>query len=239
MIRRPPRSTLFPYTTLFRSVAKQECERLDREMAEALKAREQLDGLWAELEPIERLKRELAALETLQKEETARRADEGQLAELMRTMAALDRRIAELAPALEALVGVEREAQALTERLEAAERDAEEQRAVWVRGKEYANTRRADLLQQDDGGKEPRDKIERLGPGGTWPTIRRPLGSEDAEVLGILDRQMQAIVDDGKYFRQRLEQHGQTPQAVAAPGAARETLVVGKRPASERAGERR
>src|SRR2546422_11614044 len=91
MIRRPPRSTLFPYTTLFRSVAKQECERLDREMAEALKAREQLDGLWAELEPIERLKRELAALETLQKEETARRADEGQLAELMRTMAALDR----------------------------------------------------------------------------------------------------------------------------------------------------
>src|SRR5439155_14795214 len=84
------------------TVAKQECERLDREMAEALKAREQLDGLWAELEPIERLKRELAALETLQKEETARRADEGQLAELMRTMAALDRRIAELAPALEA-----------------------------------------------------------------------------------------------------------------------------------------
>src|SRR3989442_655111 len=77
------------------TVAKQECERLDREMAEALKAREQLDGLWAELEPIERLKRELAALETLQKEETARRADEGQLAELMRTMAALDRRIAE------------------------------------------------------------------------------------------------------------------------------------------------
>ena len=170
------------------TVAKQECERLDREMAEALKAREQLDGLWAELEPIERLKRELAALETLQKEETARRADEGQLAELMRTMAALDRRIAELAPALEALVGVEREAQALTERLEAAERDAEEQRAVWVREKEYANTRRADLLKQYDEVKEQRDKIERLGPEGTCPTCRRPLGSEYAEVLGILDR---------------------------------------------------
>jgi len=221
------------------TVAKQECERLDREMAEALKAREQLDGLWAELEPIERLKRELAALETLQKEETARRADEGQLAELMRTMAALDRRIAELAPALEALVGVEREAQALTERLEAAERDAEEQRAVWVREKEYANTRRADLLKQYDEVKEQRDKIERLGPEGTCPTCRRPLGSEYAEVLGILDRQMQAIVDDGKYFRQRLEQLAQPPEAVAAAEAAREALVVESRRASERAGELR
>ena len=221
------------------TVAKQECERLDREMAEALKAREQLDGLWAELEPIERLKRELAALETLQKEETARRADEGQLAELMRTMAALDRRIAELAPALEALVGVEREAQALTERLEAAERDAEEQRAVWVREKEYANTRRADLLKQYDEVKEQRDKIERLGPEGTCPTCRRPLGSEYAEVLGILDRQMQAIVDDGKYFRQRLEQLAQPPEAVTAAEAAREALLVESRRASERAGELR
>src|SRR5437762_12288553 len=74
------------------SMAKQECARLDREMAEALKARDQLDALQTELEPIERLKREQAELEHLQKEETARRADEGQLAELMRTIVALDRR---------------------------------------------------------------------------------------------------------------------------------------------------
>src|SRR3989449_4663194 len=135
----------------------------------------------------------------------------------MRTMAALDRRIAELAPALEALVGVEREAQALTERLEAAERDAEEQRAVWVREKEYANTRRADLLKQYDEVKEQRDKIERLGPEGTCPTCRRPLGSEYAEGLGILDRQMQAVVDDGKDFRQRLRPLGPPPASGGAP----------------------
>ncbi|PYO69154.1 MAG: hypothetical protein DMD69_03760 [Gemmatimonadetes bacterium] len=124
------------------TVAKQECERLDREMAEALKAQDQLDALRAELEPIERLKREQEALEHLQKEETARRADEGQLAELMRTIVGLDRRIAELAPAGDALAGVEREAHALAGRLEVAERAAEEQRAAWVREKEYATTRR-------------------------------------------------------------------------------------------------
>src|SRR5439155_19243995 len=93
--------------------AKQESERLDREIEEAHKARDHLDALQTELEPIERLKREQAELEHLQKEETARRADEGQLAELMRTIVALDRRIAAQAPATEALAGVEREAGAL------------------------------------------------------------------------------------------------------------------------------
>ena len=221
------------------TVAKQECERLDREMAEALKAQDQLDALRAELEPIERLKREQEALEHLQKEETARRADEGQLAELMRTIVGLDRRIAELAPAGDALAGVEREAHALAGRLEVAERAAEEQRAAWVREKEYATTRRADLLKQYDEVKEQRDKIERLGPEGTCPTCRRPLGAEYAEVLGVLDRQMQAIVDDGKYFRHRLEQLAQPPETVTTAEAAREALLVESRRASERAGELR
>src|SRR5205809_986738 len=193
----------------------------------------------AELEPIERLKREQAELEHLQKEETARRADEGQLAELMRTIVALNRRIAELAPATEALAGVEREAAALSERLEVAEQAAEEQWAAWVREKEYATTRRADLLKQYDEVKEQRDKIEQLGPEGTCPTCRRPLGAEYAEVLGVLDRQMQAIVDDGKYFRQRLEQLAQPPATLAAAETARDALLGESRRASERAGELR
>src|SRR3989449_10129363 len=50
---------------------------------------------------------------------------------------------------------------------------------------------------------------------------------------------MQAIVDDGKYFRQRLGQLAQPPEAVAAAEAAREALVVESRRASERAGELR
>src|SRR2546425_36503 len=208
------------------TVAKQECERLDREMAEALKARDQLDGLRAELEPIERLKREQAALEHLQKEETARRADEGQLAELMRTIVGLDHRIAELALAGDALAGVEREARALAERLEVAERTARGQRAAGVREKEDAPTRRADLLKQYDEGKEQRDKIERLGPEGAGPTCPRAPGGECAEGLGGLDRPVRAIVEDGKYFRQRLEQLAQPPEAVTTVEAAPPALLV-------------
>src|SRR2546430_12619476 len=36
MIRRPPRSTLFPYTTLFRSLLQQELKRTDNLVANAL-----------------------------------------------------------------------------------------------------------------------------------------------------------------------------------------------------------
>src|SRR3989442_5260268 len=115
---------------------------------------------------MERLKREQAVLEHLQKEETARRADEGQLAELMRTIVALNRRIAELVPAMEALAGVEREAAALGERLEVAEQAAEEQRAAWVREKEYATTRRADLLKQYDQVKEQRGQNQQARASG-------------------------------------------------------------------------
>src|SRR5439155_22045120 len=53
------------------TVAKQECERLDREMAEALTARDQLDARQTELEPIERLKREHDEPEHLQTEASA------------------------------------------------------------------------------------------------------------------------------------------------------------------------
>src|SRR5204863_261330 len=126
------------------------------------------------------------------------------------------------------------------ERLEVAEQAAEEQRATWVREKEYATTRRADLLKQYDEVKEQRDKIEQLGPEGTCPTCRRPLGAEYAEVLGVLDRQMQAIVDDGKYFRQRLEQLAQPPAELAAAETRGEltSAEAGVREVQRRAAER-
>src|SRR5437773_10115486 len=48
---------------------------------------------------------------------------------------------------------------------------------------------------------------------------------------------MQAIVDDGKYFRQRLEQLAQPPATLAAAETARDALLRESRRASERAGE--
>ena len=220
-------------------VAKQECERLDREMAAALKAREQLAELHSELEPIERLRRELAGLEVLQKEEAARREDQGQLEELARTIAALGRRIEELAPAADALAALEREVAALGEQLAGAERAVEEERTAWVRDRQDAETKRLALREQYREVKEQRDLIVQLGPDGTCPTCKRPLGAEYAAVLVILDRQLEDITINGNFFKQRVEQLAEPPSRLREAEAARDAVLERQRRSSERAGQLR
>src|SRR5205823_4827753 len=147
-----------------------------------------------------------------------------------------DRRINELADAEAALARATAAARALTDRLEAADTVAQEQQATWVREKEYVGTRRAELLTQFDEVKDQRDKIERLGPEGECPTCRRPLGAEHAAVLGVLNRQLEAIVENGKYFKQRIEQLAEPPAAVTEAEKARDALREAAREASGRGG---
>ena len=217
-------------------VARQEFQRLDKELAEALGAREELRKLDAEVAPISKLKAELAELDRLHREDAARREDQAKVTELTRNLNLLDRRIAELADADASLAKATATVRALAERLEAADTVAKEQLGAWVREKEYAGTRRAELLKLYDEVKNQRDKIARLGPEGECPTCRRPLGTEHAAVVGVLDRQLQAIVDDGTYFRQRIEQLAQPPAAVTEAEAARDAVREETRQASEHEG---
>jgi len=219
--------------------ARQEFQRLDRELADALLAREQLKHLEAELAPVTRLKQELAGLERLQREVAARQAEEAQLEELTRAAAALERRLAELEGVPERLARAVAEATALEERLQAAERVAAEQRTAWVRDRQYAETRRTELLKQYEEVKEQRDQIVQLGPEGTCPTCKRPLGAEYESVLAILDRQLEVITGDGRYFRHRLEQLAQPPAKLKEAEGAREGVLEESRRASARAGELR
>ena len=217
-------------------VARQEFQRLDKELAEALGAREELRKLDAEVAPISKLKAELAELDRLHREDAARREDQAKVTELTRNLNVLDRRIAELADADASLAQATATVRALAERLEAADTVAKEQQGAWVREKEYAGTRRAELLKLYDEVKNQRDKIARLGPEGECPTCRRPLGIEHAAVVGVLDRQLQAIIDDGTYFRQRIEQLAQPPAAVRQAEAARDAVREETRQASEHEG---
>src|SRR3989442_1282782 len=186
--------------------SRQDFQRLDKELADALAAREQVRLLGAELAPVARLKEEVAALERLQRETAARRTEEAQLAELARNIRMLERRLGELGDVPEALARADAAARGLHERLEAVERAAEEERTVWVRDRQYAETKRTELLKLYEEVKEQRDQIVKLGPEGTCPTCKRPLGPEYAGVLALLDAQLEVITGDGKYFRQRLEQ---------------------------------
>ena len=218
------------------TVAQQDVQRLDKELADALNAQRQLKQLESELVPIEKLKRERAELERLQQEETARAAEQAKLDELTRSIAGLDRRIAELDAVTPALEEEERQAQGLAERLAAAERAAEEERTAWVREKQYAETKRNELREQYKDVKQERDRIVELGPQGTCPTCKRPLGPEYEAVLAILDRQLEAIAHDGTYFKQRVEQLADVPEKLRAAEAARDQALAESQQASERAG---
>ena len=217
-------------------VARQEFQRLDKELAEALGAREELRKLEADVAPITRLKAELVELERLHREDAARREEQAKITELARNLSVLDRRLAELAEAEAGLAQITAQAGELKERLAAADTVAQEQQAAWVREKEYASTKRAELLKQHDEVKDHRDKILKLGPEGECPTCRRPLGAEHDAVLGVLHRQLEAIVEDGKYFKQRIEQLTEAPVAVTEAEKARDALREEVRLASEREG---
>ncbi|HVH08397.1 MAG TPA: SMC family ATPase [Gemmatimonadales bacterium] len=219
--------------------ARQEFQRLDRELADALAAREQLRRLGAELAPVTRLKREIATLEELQRAAAARHADEAQLAELGRAAQALERRLAELEDVAASLDRADAAARELADRLQAAERGVEEERTAWVRDRQYADTKRTELLKLYEEVKEQRDQIVQLGPQGTCPTCKRPLGPEYEAVLALLDAQLEVITGDGKYFRQRLEQLARSPAKLEEAEAARAALLEESRRASARAGELR
>src|SRR5437667_4281128 len=219
--------------------ARQEFQRLDRELADALGAREQLRRLDAELGPVARLKQEVAQLERLQRAAAARQADEAQLAELGRAVRMLEGRLAELGDVAEALARADAAARGLHERLETVERAAEQERTAWVRDRQYAETKRTELLKLYEEVKEQRDQIVKLGPQGTCPTCKRPLGPEYAGVLALLDAQLEVITVDGKYFRQRLEQLAQAPAKLLEAETERDRVLEESRRASARAGELR
>src|SRR2546426_502265 len=119
----------------------------------------------------------------------ARRAQEAQLEGRARGAGNPERRLVELQDAPEALARAELEARQIDERLQAADRTAEAERTAWVRDRQYADTKRTELLKLYEEVKEQRDQIVKLGPEGTCPTCKRPLGPEYETVLELLDRQ--------------------------------------------------
>ena len=216
--------------------ARQDFQRLDRELAEALTARTELERLAIELKPLKKLQAERTRLEGLQQEAAERQAAQAQLTELERGAAARDKRIAELEGAAAASERAEREAKKTAERLLSLERDVEEQRATWARDRQDAETKRQQLREQYRDVKEQRDRVAELGPEGACPTCQRPLGKEYEAVLGLLDRQLEEITLNGNFFKQRGQQLTEPPEPVVLAERARDAARDASRKAAERAG---
>ena len=217
-------------------VAQEEFQRLDRDLAMALKAREELTALEVDLQPLASLKAELDGLDTAARAEGERQGWLAGRAELAKQLQAMDQRLEESEGAASELTAVESEELKAKATLDAAGRALAERRTEWVRDRQDAETKRQALRDQYREAKEQHDLLAELGPDGICPTCQRPLGTHHAKVVALLERQLEEIEINGRFFRRRVEQLESEPPEVREADAARERAEAGARAASERVG---
>jgi exonuclease SbcC len=95
-------------------------------------------------------------------------------------------------------------------------------RMQWVSDRQDATTKREQLRAQYKTLQEDRKRIVAAGPDGACPTCSRPLREEYETVLGALDRQLEEIELNGKFYAQRVEQLSEEPDTIREADAATE-----------------
>ena len=120
-------------------------------------------------------------------------------------LTSVDERIARL-PSEKSVEGARLRTNDLRASLTAVTLEAENVRTAWVRDAQDARTKRQGLADQYQDLKEQRQRLVKAGPEGDCPTCARPLGAEYENVLGLLDRQIEEVVCNGNFYKQRIEQ---------------------------------
>jgi DNA repair protein SbcC/Rad50 len=203
--------------------AAERAERLSREAAEALSARQKLEELRRRLEPLPALRKEAKLLEQQGEAFAKRKSYQAQLEEVRSHLGSVEERVARM-PRAELLTAAQDRVNAVRASLTAATLEAEEQRTAWVRDAQDAKTKRQGLLDQFQELKEQRQRIVNAGAEGVCPTCARALGNEYAKVLDLLDSQIEEVRSNGNYYKQRIDQLSQEPASLAEVDRRRLTL---------------
>ncbi|HEY7026845.1 MAG TPA: SMC family ATPase [Gemmatimonadales bacterium] len=190
--------------------ARETFQRLDRQLVAANEARGRLDAMRASLEPLAALRAERSKLDGEAERHAVARAATAQLLEVRSSLRQVEERINRLPPPEEVAHGVERADQVRRQLTQISE-EAEEKRTAWVRDLQDARTKREGLLDQYKDLKEQQQRITAAGAEGICPTCARPLGKEYENVVGMLDRQLQDVLFNGNYYKQRIEQLAHEP----------------------------
>ena len=190
--------------------AREKRDSLRRQAAESADARGTVESGRRRLEPLAGLRDEAVRHEQLAAAYSAQRGAVAQLEEVRARLAGLEERIAAL-PAPETVAEARARTSALRAELTAMVIGVEERRTAWVRDRQDADTQLRTLRDQYQELKEQRERIVAAGPGGACPTCARPLHQEFEHVLGLLDRQLEEVTNNGQYFRQRVEQLADEP----------------------------
>jgi exonuclease SbcC len=185
-------------------------EQLDRQLIEAVSARDRLKPLLDQLTPFSALKAEGDQLDALERTVAARQGFEAQLADLK----SREKSIRERLTALPSAAAISEAAALLeTRRAERTQLNdlVEQSRTTWVRDAQEVKTKLESHRTQFKEFKEQLDQINRLGPEGACPICTRPLGKGFEKVKGLLERQLEAVAENGKYYGQRDKQLAKRP----------------------------
>ena len=194
--------------------ARREFERLDRELAEALDARTQLHVIAPDLARMVPLTEELERLEREAQAAGRRRALSGQVSEIREQIGRLQRQLAEMGDTARAANEARESLTRVREEHRQAEENEEKALTGWIRDKQDAETKRQSLRDQYRDLQKHREGVVNAGPEGICPTCTRPLGENYDSALEALDRQLEEIEIDGKYFARRVDQLTDEPEDV-------------------------
>jgi exonuclease SbcC len=205
------------------SAAGERVERLERELAEGKEAARLLEQVARVLAPLSALRDEADSLGRQADSWRVRQGLLRQQQEVRSHLESIEKRLAGLAvPATLEAASVR--ADTLRASLAAAVVDGEALRTAWVRDTQDAQTKRQALLAQYQELKDQRQLIVDAGPDGVCPTCARPLGAEYPTMLELLEGQIEQVVSNGNFYKQRIEQLQPEPKDLTAAEQRRAAL---------------
>ena len=187
------------------AAAAERMEQLEREVEETMAAAQKLEELTRRLEPLPVLRDEALALDRQAESWAARKGLLAQLSEVRIHLGSVEERMGRV-PSPAALQIAREQVSDLRASLTGLALDAEAARTAWVQDAQDARTKRQGLLDQYQELKDQRQRIVKAGPEGDCPTCARPLGKEYGTVLQLLERQIEEVVSNGNFYKQRIEQ---------------------------------
>ncbi len=187
------------------SSAEARVAQLEKQVTEADAAGARLAEVSLQLGPLPGLREEGTAFEALAEAHARRQGLIAQHTDVRKHLASVEERAGRL-PTATAVEAARLKTQELRAALTVLALDAENARTAWVRDAQDAQTKRQGLLDHYHELREQRHRLEHAGPEGDCPTCTRPLGAEYGNVMGLLDRQMEEVVSNGNFYKQRIEQ---------------------------------
>jgi exonuclease SbcC len=205
------------------AAATERVERLEREIEEGKEAARLLKEVARVVAPLPSLRDEADALGRQADSWRVRQGLSRQQQEVQATLASVDQRISGLtSPAT--LESVTERVERLRASLAEAVVESDAARTAWVRDAQDAQTKRQSLLVQYQELKDQRQLIVDAGPDGICPTCGRPLGTQYPAMLELLDRQIEQVMGNGNFYKQRIEQLKQEPKELKAAETRRSAL---------------